>query len=359
MPSIYSFTNSDIDFFIFGGSIHTSPGTIGFDGTLIRTAINCSFLTTEGARLYLTEQNHGGAARSALRFQFAHVTNATSSGTAFASFSPGNWVVFKDVSSGRDVFRLGHKNTNNSSSTSTMYLQYNSNNTVGAATWVDVGAGVVVPATRSVHTITIVISDTVGVLTWHMNGALMASLAGGDTKFTSSTTIDCISLWGWGNTGVGAYTNYFAEFQLTDENFMTYGLTPVDVVQNANGTNQGQVSGVYTDVNDQVVNTGTAKTFDTAGQTSTDTHAGLPAALASSPIMAVRLASYVRRGSTGPQNMKHAIQQIAGLSLATIHAMNGVGFTTVADIFLVDPGTTLPWTFSGFNASEVGMQAAA
>jgi hypothetical protein len=39
--------------------------------------------------------------------------------------------------------------------------------------------------------------------------------------------------------------------------------------------------------------------------------------------------------------------------------MNGVGFTTVADIFLVDPGTTLPWTFSGFNASEVGMQAAA
>lgn len=258
MPNIYSFTNSDIDFYLFGASIYTTPSAVGFNSN-IRTAINCSFLTSEGARIYLTDQCHGGAARSAFRFQFQHYTNATSSGTSFASFSPGNWVVFKDIASGRDVFRLGHKNVNNSSSTSTCYLQYNSNNTVGAATWVDVGAGVVVPAGVSTHTITVVISDTVGVLTWHMNGALMASLAGGDTKFTSSTTIDCISLWGWGNTGVGAYNNIFTAFQLTDENFMTFGLTPIDLVLTGNGANQAQVSGDYTVVNEAVLNTADRK----------------------------------------------------------------------------------------------------
>lgn len=355
MPTIYSFTNSDIDFFLFGASIHTTPSSVGFNSN-IRTAINCSFLTSEGARLYLTEQNHGGAARSAFRFQFQHYTNSTTSGTSFASFSPGNWVVFKDIGLGRDVFRLGHKNVNNTSSTSTCYLQYNSNTTVGAATWVDVGAGVLIPAAVSTHTITVVISDTVGVLTWHMNGALMASLTGGDTKFTSSTTIDCISLWGWGNTGVGAYNNIFAAFQLASEDFMTFGLTPIDAPLSGVGFYQQQVSGTYTDVNETVIDTSTTKTFDTAGQKTTDTHVAFPVALASSPIMAVRLASYARRGTTGPQTMRHALQQPSGLTTSSAHPLNGIGYTTIADIFLLDPGTSAIWTPTTWNATEVGEQ---
>lgn len=358
MPTIRSFTNSDIDFYIFGASINTtSIAASGFNPAYTRSLIDCTSLTTEGARMYLTDQNHGGAARAAGRFQFGIYLNGSSFGSSFASFNPGNLIVLYDVATGRPVFRLGHKNINNNASTSTIYLQYNSNPTVGSTTWVDVGAGVLVSAGLSIHTLTWLISDTVGILTWHQEGALMASLTGGDTKFTTSTTIDMIQLWGIGNTGTGGYQVRYGYFQLTDENYMTYGLTPVDIVLNGAGTNSGQTSGTTADVNEAVNNTATGKTFDTNGQTSTDTVVAMSGTLSGSPVMAVRQASNLRRGASGPQNMKHAIQQVAGLDLATINAINGIGFTTVADIWLLNPRTGLPWTIAGINGSEFGMQA--
>lgn len=348
MPNAIAFSNSDVDITRINGSVSTTPGTLGWDSA-VESCFTSAGGGLEALRIDLLSDAWGGAALGSLRFQFVQRTTNTGSQQQGAQ----TMVLFRDVQSGRDLYRI---KVSVNGSPSAHQLQYNSNPTAGAVTWVDVGLPNTIAASAT-HTITIVIADVGGYLQWHVNGIFQAGIVNGDTKFTTSTTIDQISIFDNGNFGSNTWS--WAEFQLATYDFMTFGLRVADRALSGAGSNSGQASGVTTDVNENPLNTGTAMTFTTVGQAYTGVLNDLPAAFASSPIMAVRTAAIVRRGSSGPQTMKMALHIAGTKYVSPARSINGVGYTPIAYLWPLSPATTAPFTYTEFNGTEGGVEAAA
>jgi len=352
--TVIAWANDMADFINFYGVENTNPGAVGFNGNLVRHCVQVSPVNGESHRAQLTDDAWGGAARSNLRWQFAYVNTGVGS-NSFADMS-GQFVRFYDLAGGRELVRLVNLSTNSAPSGSTQNCQLRYWN--GSA-WIDIGLPFPVPTVYSTITITIRLHATLGVISVHLNGALMATLTG-NTIFTASTTIDTISHWSWGSCGTGPITARFAEHILADYDFMTYGLHVTDPDLTGAGTNATQASGVTADVNDYPADTGSAMAFTAAGQKYSGALRDLDASLNTTAIMGVRLSALVRRGATGPQTMKFGFHQAAWVTGAA-RTINGVGYTPIATPFLLNPATSAPFTPAQINAAtfEPGVEAAA
>jgi hypothetical protein len=354
-PALYGFSNEDIDFHLLNGVVNSATSGISFDSNVVKTAIGVSQVRGESHRLYMTDQNWGGARRSAFRYQIAHYTQGGGGGLSFGAGPTGQFLEFSDIQGGRDLFAITNLSAGSTFVSDCQAMYFN------GSVWVNVGAPFTVPAGVGIHTITIEMDNSVGIFTWHFNGMLVASYSG-DTIWTASADMDCIRHWGWGDQGSGGhYANWYSEHIFGSSNFMTYGLhvfNPRITGASAFGAgNSQQVAGVYTDINEDTLNTATGITQDTVGQLSTFAMADMPGSISGAPIFAARVAAMARRGNTGPQTMKLALQQTAGLQLSSAKSLNGIGLITVAEQFLLDY-TGVPFSPTVVNAAEGGVQAA-
>jgi hypothetical protein len=352
MPAIYGFSNDDIDFYLFGGTARADVGTWGFDQNVVKSVIYIQNTNLESFRLYLTDQNWGGVARSGIRYQFQHYTQGGAGSLAFGVGASNRWISFWNVADGRELFRVTNLGSGGTFSPNCQ-LQYFS-----GSGFVNVGASQTVPGGVSTHTITILMHSASGLLQWHMNGALIASLSGSSTIFTPSTNLDMIAHWCWGGVGAGGqYTNVFTEMILSSHDFMTYGLRVANPGLTGSGTFNTQFTGSYTDVNERILNTATAVSFISASQTFTAILEDVTSSFQNSPIMGVRVSSMMRRGTTGPQTFLPAIAISGSLYTGSALSINGIGYAAVAYTYLTSPSTSKAWTYAEIQAMEVGGQA--
>lgn len=346
MPLI-GFSNEDIDLALMGGTMTTA--NVGYDLDIVKTAVQTNSPTTEAWRIYLTEAKWGGAARASFRFQFAYRFEVGS----FATY-PGQTLVLKSISSGLDLFRIAVV----PGQSRNFQLQYNSSSVVGAPTWVNVGAAQTEPDGIHIYTVTVNIADAGGILDVHRDGILIASLGGGDTKFIGVSTIDCIAGWPVSNsTGFGGF-NFWSQFILGTVDYLTYGLQVANPPIDAAGAVATQDSGAYTDVNEPILNRANGITLDTVGDGFSGTVQNLAGAAATAPIMALRVAADVRRGSSGPNKVKLFVRVGGTNYYSPALDVEGVGFVGVAYVWELNPATVLPWTVAEFNAVEIGVEAA-
>jgi hypothetical protein len=343
MPTIHGYSNIDLDVYRFSSTVDTNPAASGFDANIYKTVFSIS-QSSLGHRIYFKDQNWGGAALSAFRFQFVlwHGGNEN---------LIGNWqpmALFKNLADGRDLFRLMRPTGGLGNLTFPYYWD-------GSA-WQSVGAGFIVPTGPTVHDIEIVIADSGGSFRWWMNGALLGERLG-DTKLTASTEIDCIDQYGEFSSQFG-WTTKYTGLMLTSEDYAPYGLQNVELQGDGIGTDATQDSGLYSNVNELTLNRADGMTFDTVGDHATLTFSNLAGAVASSPVMGVRLCADVRRGATGPANVKLYVKIGGTRYYSPSIPVNGIGFTAVAWQWDVNPATSAPWTNSDINALEGGIEAA-
>jgi hypothetical protein len=289
MPTIHGYSQSDVDIYRFNGVVDTTNiAAAGFDTNIYKTMIACSPTTafTHSHRISFKDQNWGGAARASFRYQFItqHGGNENILG------NPSPWALFKNLLDGRDLFRLMKPTVGSTNPTWPQYWD-------GAA-WVSVGAGFVVPQTPTVHDIEIIIDDTVGTFKWWMSGVLMGEFLG-DTKRTASVDIDTCDHYSVQSSQFG-YPTRFVGHMLVSADYAPYGLQNAELQADGIGTDATQDSGLYSDVNELVLNRANGMTFDTVGDRASLTFSNLAGAAASAAIMDVRLSADVRRGSTGP-----------------------------------------------------------
>lgn len=344
--SLIGHSNDDVDFALMSGTMTTA--SVGFDTALVKTAIQCTSVTTESHRIYFTDQKWGGAARSSFRLQVAHRFEVGS----FSGLS-GKTLVIKDITSGLDLYQLAVVPNNSRN----LQLQYNSSTTVGTPTWVNVGAAQTEPDGVHVHTLTVNIADSGGILTWHRDGVLMASLLG-DTKFIGVSTVDCVAFWApSAYAGFGGFS-YWAHTMLGTVDYMTYGLQVANPPIDGAGGVATQDSGVYSDVNEAILNRANGITLDTNGDGFSGTVTDLSGTAATAPIMAIRVVCDVRRGSSGPDEVKLFVR-IGGTNYySPVIPVEGIGFVAVAYTWELNPATSAPWTVAAFNAVEIGVEAA-
>jgi hypothetical protein len=210
----------------------------------------------------------------------------------------------------------------------------------------------------STHTITGLVADSGGILQWHINGALMTQLLG-DTKFTAATTVDYAA--GWVPVGGGSGWNTdtaWSQIMFTSEDYMTYGLAVLNLELSGAGADATQDTGVYTDVNELVEDRTTGMTFDTVGDHFSGALADIAGISSGSPIMGFRVAADVRRGASGPSQVKLYVVIGGTRYYSPAIAVNGVGFVTVAYQWDLNPATSAPWTVTQINGLEIGVEAA-
>ena len=74
--------------------------------------------------------------------------------------------------------------------------------------------------------------------------------------------------------------------------------------------------------------------------------------------MGFRVAADVRRGASGPSQVKLYVVIGGTRYYSPAIAVNGVGFVTVAYQWDLNPATSAPWTVTQINGLEIGVEAA-
>lgn len=347
-PTLLGHSSHDHDFYIIGGSVNTNPAGRGYDANYVKTCIECSQPGT-GHRIYLRDQNWGGAPRTDVRVQVLHEFSL------FGNFQGtyGYVILLSDTVTGKRLVRLYAPNNN----TAGLGLWYN-NSATAVENWVQVGVDQLTPQ-NVVHTHSITYKRAgagAGILQWHMNGALMAGSTTLNLTADGVADFDAIDFGPHNSPGSGGH-NSFAGHVVGSYDFPTWGLADVQGQITGAGTTGTQATGIFSDVNELVTNNATAMGFSAPGQRFTGATSDLPAALASSPILNVRVSASGRPGTTGPTQLKLAMQQPGGLALSPAVTPGGIGFTTVAGNFPLDQAAA-PWTYGNYNASEAGVEAA-
>lgn len=346
MPTLLGHSSHDHDFYLFGSIVQTSVAARGFDPLYVKTLLEC-YNVGVGHRIFLRDQNWGGAARNDVRVQVMY--NFATAGNFPGTYG---WIItIKDTTSGRNLVRVFVTNVN----IREMALYYN-NSTTAVENWVLVGAPFIVAAGVQTHTVTYYRHASAGIVQWHINGVLIAGVSGINTIFAGVSDFDVIDFGPFNTNGSGGW-NAFAEHIVGSYDFPTYGLRDVQGQITGAGTTGTQALGVAADVSELVNNTATAMAFSAAGQRFTGASTDLPSALSSSPIMNVRVSAQARPGATGPGQVKIALQQSGGLALSGAITPGGIGFTTVAGNFPLTTAAT-PFDYAAYNASEPGVEAA-
>jgi hypothetical protein len=360
MPTIHGYTNDDTDVIFINGVTGTNPAAVGFDSAIVKSYFYVAGFSTnpEGWRHYLTDQAYGGARRTAVRVDFLVNHGSTQFGHN-AGTKP--LVMIRDMANGRNLACVAQVNAAGNDG-GWFGLHYNSSSTPGTDTWVLVGAAqklfTAVGYAPMEHTLTFNMANAGGALTWHVNNALMASMTG-DTLVTSSTDFDCVSFHQSTNLSGGwSSDTRVAEVKITSDDYGSYGLRVANLALTGAGDTANQDAGVYTDINEQVLNRATGMSFDTVGDGADFALADLTGATATSPVMGFRLSADVRVGASGPSQAKLYVRISGTNYYSSAIPVVGIGFVSIAWQWDLNPATSAPWTGTEINALKVGIEAA-
>ncbi|ESZ68172.1 hypothetical protein X727_23110 [Mesorhizobium sp. L103C119B0] len=194
--------------------------------------------------------------------------------------------------------------------------------------------------------------NTVGVFNIYINDALIWTYTG-DTIFTAATSIGTLELrtpW------ISTQNTVFSGIILADED--TRAMVFHQGQATANGANTAW-TGVYTDVTKLDRSDSTFISSGSASDVETYVMDDVNAALAAYTPRAVVIATRVRRGGTGPQNIKGVVRQ-SGVDFPTANMPAPTGaYDARQAVMAVNPATSADWSVAEINAAEFGVKSAA
>ncbi len=255
------------------------------------------------------------------------------------SSPPSDGVPLLLQANGQDLFRLDMLNA------AITFQYWNSG-------WTNIGSSIS-PGINALHRIEmqIIMHDTTGVAKFWINGEEIASLGGGDTIFTSETDIDTVSL---SSTTLTGEDTIFSAWIIADEDVRSIVYAQVAIDGNGGETDW---TGVSTDVDETGFDDADSIQSSTTTDKETFTFGALPAAYNSGySVVGVGVSARAIKGSSGPANL-----QLACRSNAVNGFSGNKALTLILEphqhVFIVNPDTTNPWSFSESDASEIGVQA--
>ena len=201
------------------------------------------------------------------------------------------------------------------------------------------------------------IADTGGRFAIYMNGNLLDEFLG-DTNLFASAQVDGIELAGGNSTSNTTHEVNYSEVVVADES--TIGWRVATIVPNADGTTTGQWTGSFADVDEITasdadnLNSTVSNDVELMGATNLSTPAG-----ALNGYKAVVAQARVKDdGGSSPLQFQFMVRTGgANYNSATIALSSS--YTSEENLWLVNPGTTNPWTASEIDALELGVQSIA
>lgn len=247
---------------------------------------------------------------------------------------------------------------NNSSGTGQLRINCGSNGTVmglqywNGSTWVQVGS-TFNPAVYSSVMTEIVIRFTTGAsgtAEMFFNGVSKAAGSIG----SATTNIKSAQFF---SPDVNA-TWYFSEGCFEDGTQGLIGSVVETEAPTANGTDNSDGTGSYTDIDETITNDADRMTLTAAGQKRSFTSPARTSTLAE--VLGVSVAARMSRGTSGPQNMKFYLL-IGGTRYYSPTIALGLGYAAYQYTWAVDPSTGVQWTAADANAAtlEWGIEAVA
>ena len=236
-------------------------------------------------------------------------------------------------SSGNDIVRIDVLNGDAS-------LQYHN----GTA-WIAIGSSLNLANELWTLDIEINLHDTTGRIAWYKDGNEISSLDG-DTLHRGSTGIATI-------VNLAGYVNYsyFSELIVADE--CTVGWQLATSYPTADGTNTAW-TGAYGDVDDILDD---ATSIHTGSIANKETYTGSSVTTTGMTVKAVVVAARARSTGTGPSNIKMDLRpgttDYVGSSVALTP-----GWTSVQEVWDVDPDTSAAWSTSAATSAEFGVESA-
>jgi len=210
--------------------------------------------------------------------------------------------------------------------------------------WVNTGTAVT--ASNGLYTFAVQITLGSG-FTLYLGGS---SVSSGSGWTGSATTATNVRLYGLSTTNNYAASQIMvADYDIRDSKYAKATL-------NGNSAaNTGQASGVYTDVNEIVLDDSTAISITTSGNKAGQTHAALTVGngyyIAAMAISARgRASGTITDGKLGARS--------GGTNYSSAALGYNAGYEPRQSILSNDPATSTSWTTSGFNSAEIYEEAA-
>ena len=195
-------------------------------------------------------------------------------------------------------------------------------------------------STNSLYTMDVHVKlhGSTGVFEWFVNGSKVGSGTTGDTIHDTAVDMDQIMF----ANNVSNITGYSFYSQMCAMDESTIGAKVVQHKLDGAGVTQEFV-GDYTDLDvngSSVFNGATIASSDTADEIELGTVDALPAH--SLMVHSVAVNAQGKVGSTGPQNA-NVLLRSGGANYFSSDQSVGVGFSTIAGIWPLDPDGDIPW----------------
>jgi hypothetical protein len=231
------------------------------------------------------------------------------------------------------------------------YGLYVNTGTVGAPTWTQIGADFLIPAAAR-HTFDLrVFIDAAG--TAHQAEFILDNASKATGSFSNANLTALQKLKGVG-ANIGGSNAHYSQIMITEGISTVAGKVDYNVATGA-GTNAG-FTGVYTDINETVLNDATLIAAATAGLKSSYAYGDVTV-----PTNYVLKSAFLfsRGKNDGTINLK-ALCRSGGTDYPAGSNLPGIGvaFGPLGWRFDTDPNTGAAWTQANFNAAEFGAQSA-
>lgn len=245
-------------------------------------------------------------------------------------------------SSGTTVFRVSTSHT-------TGYANYNYKpEYYNGSSWITMGDSAVVPSSSVGidFDVKINIATFGGAIDVYMDGVLMFSFSG-NTSFLGSG-ISEFRMFSPDGSNV-----WFSQTIISTT--ITVGMKVATLSISGAGTTSQWV-GSYTDINETVLSDTTFISDNTNGDISTYQVTDVPTG-GNFNVGAIIVSARAERGATGVQNLELGVRSGGANHWGSPVSGLITAFGPFQEIMTTDPATGLPWTISGANAVEIGVQA--
>ncbi len=202
--------------------------------------------------------------------------------------------------------------------------------------------------------IRILLSDTVGVIEWFIDGVSQGIFNGDTIQTATATTIDRLVWRTYLHTGGSTQEVNYSEWIVTNSEATT-GWRVATLLPTADG-NDTAWTGTFADIDDVGTNDdANFITTDTNNNVQNHVMSDLRATAQNFDIMAVIVNHRSRRGATGIQQVQaHVRVNVTNYFGATINP--GTAFVPLQEIWANSPDTASAWTVSEVNALQAGVR---
>jgi hypothetical protein len=201
------------------------------------------------------------------------------------------------------------------------------------------------------------IADAGGRFAIYMNGNLLDEFIG-DTNLFASAQVDGIELAGGNSTSNTAHEVNYSEVIVADE--PTIGWRVATIVPNADGNTVGEWTGGFADVDEITANDSDNLNSTTSNDTETmgATNLSTPAGALNGYKAVVAQARVKDDGGSSPLQFQFIVRT-GGTDYFSSTIALGSSYSSEENLWLVNPGTTNPWTQSEIDAIELGVESIA